>query len=85
LLEDVSAAAVAGSVLMLQFMEAATNTPADVAANALSAEEATRELTKHGWAGLQFSRFGDESLSFGRYPERFEPSVSFSFCVCRKA
>ena len=85
LLEDVSAVAAPGSVFVLQFMEAAADAPEAHAANALSADEATRTLTKLGWGNLEFSRFGDEKLSFGRYPEGVAPSIAFSFCVCRRA
>ena len=89
LISDVSAVAAPGSVLVLQFMDASQSAAAKAnpAAldNALSQEEATRELTRHGWVDLRFSRFGDETLNFGRYPERFEPSAAFSFCVCKKA
>lgn len=88
LLADVSAVAAPGSVLVLQFMDASQSAAAKenpaALEHALSVEEATRELTRHGWTDLQFSMFGDEKLSFGRYPERFKPSASFSFCVCKK-
>ena len=89
LIADVSVVAAPGSVLVLQFMDASQSAAAKAnpaaLANALSIEEATQELTRHGWANLQFSRFGDEKLSFGRYPEQFQPSAAFSFCVCTKA
>ena len=35
-----------------------------------------------GWRDTKFSVFGDASLNFGRYPERFQPCKSFSFVVC---
>eukprot|EP00933_Yihiella_yeosuensis_P038606 TRINITY_DN32527_c0_g1_i1.p1 TRINITY_DN32527_c0_g1~~TRINITY_DN32527_c0_g1_i1.p1 ORF type:complete len:290 (-),score=42.24 TRINITY_DN32527_c0_g1_i1:102-971(-) len=89
LIADVSAVASPGSVFVLQFMDASESAGAkanpDVLANALSVEEATVELTKHGWVDLKFSKFGDAEVNFGRYPtEKFKPSASFSFCVCRK-
>ena len=90
LIADVSAVAAAGSVFVLQFLDgsesaAAKENPA-VLVNALSREEATKELTRHGWTELQFSKFGDDKLNYGRYPlDRFKPSASFSFCVCKKA
>ena len=90
LLNDISAVAAPGSVFVLQFMDAsesetAKNTPGAVEA-ALSVEEATRELSAHGWVDFEFRKFGDEALNFGRFPtDRFKPSASFSFCVCTKA
>lgn len=90
LISDVSAVAAPGSVLVLQFMDASKQAAAKAnpaaLENALSVEDATEQLTKHGWIDLEFSQFGDEKLNYGRYAsERFEPSASFSFCVCRKA
>ena len=88
LIADVSTVAAPGSVFVLQFMDASQSAAARAnpatLVHALSVGEATQELTRHGWTDLQFSRFGDEKLSFGRYPERFQPSASFSFCICRK-
>jgi methyltransferase (TIGR00027 family) len=89
LIADVSAVAAPGSVLVLQYMDASQSAAAKehpgALDNALSVEEAARELTTHGWLELQFSMFGDEKLNFGRYPtEKFQPSASFSFCVCKK-
>ena len=47
--------------------------------------EATATLTELGWADLEFSKYGDERLNFGRFPTgKFEPSAAFSFVVCRK-
>eukprot|EP01052_Picozoa_sp_SAG31_P035522 SAG31_NODE_4299_length_3373_cov_1.830483_3_plen_180_part_00 len=90
LIADVSAVAAPGSVFVLQFLDGSQSAAAkdnpEVLVNALSVEEATRELKKHGWTELEFSQFGDEKLSFGRYPiDQFKPSASFSFCVCKKA
>ena len=85
LLTDVSAVAAPGSVFVLNFMEATAEAVAQygeaATANALSAEEAARVLTEHGWESFEISRYGEEKLSFGRFPEQFEPSVAFSFCV----
>jgi len=89
LLRDTSAAAAKGSVLILQFMDgsdsaAAKANPA-ILANALTMEEATSTLTELGWGNLEFSKFGDEKLNFGRFPtDKFQPSSSFSFLVCKK-
>mmetsp|Transcript_2496 Transcript_2496/g.4533 ORF Transcript_2496/g.4533 Transcript_2496/m.4533 type:complete len:284 (-) Transcript_2496:352-1203(-) len=89
LLRDVSTAAAPGSVFVLQFMDAsesqrAKSTPEAMEA-ALSVEEIMQTLPGLGWDQLQFSRFGDEKLSFGRFPtDKFEPQESFSFCVCTK-
>ena len=89
LIADVSVVAAPGSVFVLQYMDASQSAAAKdnpaLLDNALSVDEATRELTKHGWKDLEFSIFGDENLSFGRFPERFQPSAAFSFCVCKKA
>lgn len=49
LLEDVPAVVAPGSMFVLQFIEAAVDAPEAHAASALSAQEATRKLTKHGW------------------------------------
>lgn len=88
LLADVSAVAAPGSVFVLQFMDATGSKAAEAnpeaMKNALSVDEATRELTKHGWIDLEFCMFGDDGLSYGRYPDQFKPSAAFSFCVCRK-
>mmetsp|Transcript_21569 Transcript_21569/g.60711 ORF Transcript_21569/g.60711 Transcript_21569/m.60711 type:complete len:288 (+) Transcript_21569:69-932(+) len=89
LIADISAVAAPGSVLVLQFMDASQSAAARAhpaaLENALSVEEATRELSRHGWRDLQFSMFGDEKLSYDRFPtDRFKPSPSFSFCVCTK-
>jgi len=52
---------------------------------ALSVDEATRTLTELGWGELEFSKFGDEKLNFGRFPtDRFKPTACFSFLVCKK-
>lgn len=89
LLKDVSAAAAPGSVFVLQFMdasesEAAKSNPGALDA-ALSVEEIMQTLPGLGWEQLQFSRFGDERLSFGRFPaDKFKPQASFSFLVCTK-
>ena len=89
LLADISAVAAPGSVFVLQFMDASQSQAAkdnpEVLASALSVGEATQELTKHGWIDLDFSMFGDEKLSYGRYPDGMKPSASFSFCTCKKA
>merc|ERR1712070_142449 len=90
LLRDVSAVAAVGSILILQFM--APDPPSEaVKANptllehALSVEEATGTLSEHGWGEFQFSKFGEEQCSFGRFPvDRFKPSGAFSFVVCTK-
>jgi len=80
-LKDVSAAAGPGSVFVLQFMEdVERSSPA-----ALGVAEATKVLGEGGWEQLQFAKFGDEKLNFGRFPtERFPPSASFSFLTCVK-
>ena len=90
LLKDVSAVAAPGSVFVLNFMdpsesETAKKTPGAIEGG-LSVEEARRELGTHGWTNLEFYRFGDEKLSFGRFPtEKFKPSPSFSFFIATKA
>ena len=49
----------------------------------LQQQEEMREMLEGaGWRDPKFSVFGDESLNFGRYPERFQPCKSFSFVVC---
>ena len=87
LLGDVSAVAAVGSVLVLQFMDAtgsdaAKENPA-VLNSALSQEEARKELGERGWGDFQFFAFGDDALNFGRF-QGDKPSLSFSFCVCKK-
>mmetsp|Transcript_97607 Transcript_97607/g.304060 ORF Transcript_97607/g.304060 Transcript_97607/m.304060 type:complete len:342 (+) Transcript_97607:61-1086(+) len=89
LIEDVSAVAAPGSVFILQYMDASHSESAkgnpQALASALSVAEATEDLTKRGWEGLEFAVFGDDRLNFGRFPsDRFKPSPAFSFCVCRK-
>jgi len=88
LLKDVSAVAAPGSVFILQFMDASESKskddPAAVAA-ALSAAEATSILTENNWGELQFFKFGDEKLNFGRYPtDRFKSCAAFSFLLATK-
>merc|ERR1711920_1144002 len=88
LLRDVSAVAAPGSVFILQFMDATESNqkdnPAALAA-ALSQEEATSTLSPLGWSGFERSKFGDEALNFGRFPnDKFEPTASFSFLICKK-
>ena len=81
LLEDVSSVAAPGSVLVLNFMEDVKNNRPQ----ALSKELATAVLTQHKWGELVVSRFGDETLNFGRFPtDKFPPQESFSFLVCVK-
>ena len=81
LLRDVSAVAAPGSVFILQFME-------DIESNssaALSQSDATATLEENGWDNLIFSRYGDETLNYGRFPtDKFKSSASFSFLVCTK-
>jgi methyltransferase (TIGR00027 family) len=90
LLRDVSAVAAPGSSFILQFMdpsesEAAKTNPAACAAG-LSADEAVSTLSGLGWGEFQISKFGDQSLNFGRYPtDKFEPCASFSFLICVKS
>lgn len=89
LIADVSAVAAPGSVFILQFMDASESESAKTQPgsleNALSVEEATGALTEHGWDNLEFAKYGDEQLNFGRFPaDRFKPSAAFSFCVCTK-
>ena len=89
LIKDLSEVAASGSMLVLQFMDASESesakaNPAALDA-ALSQKEATDELTKNGWGNLQFSKFGDDQLNFGRFPtDKFVPQATFSFCVCTK-
>ena len=82
LLKEVSAAAAKGSLFILQFMEdVANNSPA-----ALGQEEAKKVLGDEGWKDLAFFRFGEDKLSFDRFPnDKFEPVASFSFLTCVKA
>ena len=88
LIKDVSTVAAPGSVFVLQFMDASESSAAKdnptAVANALSVAEATKELNENGWEQLKFSKYGDKNLNFGRHPDKFKPSASFSFCVCRK-
>ena len=87
LLADLSAAAACGSVLVLQYMDASKskNNGEEARANALSEEEARKELGERGWGDFKFYAYGDEALNFGRFPnEKFGPSAAFSFCVCKK-
>uniref|UniRef100_A0A7S2GED4 Uncharacterized protein n=1 Tax=Octactis speculum TaxID=3111310 RepID=A0A7S2GED4_9STRA len=74
LLNEISTAAAPGSVLILNFMEKPGTSQGKI-----------RELMDQ-WTDLRFSRFGDATLNFGRYPlDRFpNPSPAFSFLVCRK-
>lgn len=86
LIKDVSAVAAPGSVFLLQFVDATGSKAAQenpsALEHALSVEDATRALTEHGWANLEFARFGDDKLNFGRFPtDKFAPSAAFSFCV----
>ena len=79
LLTDVSAVAAEGSVFILNFLHREGDD------NTLGEAEATATLTELGWADLEFSKYGDERLNFGRFPTgKFEPSPAFSFVVCRK-
>ena len=79
LLTDVSAVAAEGSVFILNFLHREGDD------NTLGEAEATATLTELGWADLEFSKYGDERLNFGRFPTgKFEPSAAFSFVVCRK-
>jgi len=84
-ISDVTAAAARGSVLVLQFL-GGSDVETDLGSfNMLSVDKAERLLTDAGWAQLEFSRFGDERLNFGRFPtQRFEPTPYFSFVVCVK-
>ena len=91
LIKDVSAVAAAGSALVLQFMDAseseASKAHPGALDNALSRAEALELLTAGGWDTdtIQFYRFGEEKLNFGRFPlDKFKPTASFSFCVCFK-
>mmetsp|Transcript_64892 Transcript_64892/g.156852 ORF Transcript_64892/g.156852 Transcript_64892/m.156852 type:complete len:286 (+) Transcript_64892:72-929(+) len=86
LVRDVSAAAAPGSVLVLQFLDASESAAAAAMGAGMSAAEAAAALEGRGWEQLEFARFGDERLSFGRFPaERFRPSALFSFVVCVKS
>ena len=84
LLLCVSAVAAPGSVFILsyvQFMEDIEN----YSSAALSQGDATATLEENGWDNLIFSRYGDETLNYGRFPtDKFKPSASFSFLVCTK-
>ena len=74
-----SAVAAEGSVFILNFLHREGDD------NTLGEAEATATLTELGWADLEFSKYGDERLNFGRFPtDKFEPSAAFSFVVCRK-
>merc|ERR1712188_343124 len=85
LLRDVSAAAAPGSVFILQFMDPSDSDNAAGADNALTVEEAKTALGEGGWSSLEFNKFGDSVLNYGRFPtDRFGPHASFSFVVCMK-
>lgn len=81
LISDLSAIAAPGSIFILQFSEDVEyNSPA-----CLSTNDATSALEKGGWGELVFSKFGDETLNYGRFPtNKYEPSARFSFVVCKK-
>ena len=75
LLLCVSAVAAPGSVFILQFMEDIENN----SSAALSQGDATATLEENGWDNLIFSRYGDETLNYGRFPtDKFKSSASFS-------
>ena len=89
LLNDLSAVAGVGSVLILNFMDASKSehakTNPEVLDNALSEDEATSTLTPLGWGEFEFFNYGDETLNYGRYPlDRFSPNYSFRFLICKK-
>jgi methyltransferase (TIGR00027 family) len=88
LLKDVSAAAAPGSVFILQFLDGSESSKKDdplTMAAALSAKEATSTLAPLGWGKFEVTKFGEEKLNFGRFPlDKFQPTASFSFLVCRK-
>ena len=92
-IDEVSSAAVKGSVFILNFMDpsgsaaykANPDPQSPLWKSALFRTQAEELLEKNGWTDLKFQRFGDEFLNYGRYPlDKFEPSTSFSFVVCTK-
>lgn len=84
-LEDLSAIAAPGSALILSFNDFSECPAHDHFKNYLSREKATEELAGLGWTDLRFSKFGDDSLNFGRFPtDRFSPKAAFSFVVATK-
>lgn len=80
-LRDISTLGAPGSIFILQFSEdLVNNLPAT-----LSTDDATSTLEGSGWSELVFSRFGDETLNYGRFPTgKYRPSATFSFVVCKK-
>ncbi|CAK9069006.1 unnamed protein product [Durusdinium trenchii] len=88
LIRDISACAAPGSVWVLQFMDPSDSPWAnsEQAKFALTREEAEEALTQGGWKDLQFWKFGDEGLNFGRFPlDQFRPCAAFSFVVAVKS
>merc|ERR1719291_1180923 len=79
LLRDLSTVAAPGSIFILQFSEDLVNN----APHSLSTDDATSALQDGGWSEFEFSRFGDETLNYGRFPTaKYSPSATFSFVVC---
>lgn len=83
LFEDVSRVAMPGSIFILQFLDA-TGTENANTASSISAEDVTRALGDD-WGEIEFSKFGDDKLNFGRFREGFEPNAMFSFGVFIKS
>ena len=87
LIREVSACAAPGSLWLLQFLDPSEgpNAAGEQAKYGLTREEAQRHLQEYGWKELQFWKFGDEGLNFGRFPlDQFKPCAAFSFVVAVK-
>lgn len=76
-LEEVSALAAAGSVLVLNFMDVPKE-------HGIPMSELTSILQSLGWHQLTYNHFGDHLLDYGRFQREFTPSKCFSFVVCSK-
>jgi hypothetical protein len=71
--------------LVLNFLDASETSPGNTQ-HALTAAEVGQALGEGGWTDMQFFRFGEPALNFGRFPaDKFKPSAAFSFATCRKA
>eukprot|EP00756_Hemistasia_phaeocysticola_P036117 Hpha_TRINITY_DN16622_c4_g1::TRINITY_DN16622_c4_g1_i1::g.181952::m.181952 len=93
-LDPVSRLAAPGSGLVLNFMAAKEAVPGEEAdpiqerarIHCHTRNEVRALLAERGWGDIEFHSYGEDSLSFGRYPrDRFpKPSDSFSFVVAKK-
>jgi methyltransferase (TIGR00027 family) len=83
-LSDVSAIACKGSLFILQYLEVPAEA-GDLAAAGLTEAQLREHFGKASWQ-LEFYKFGDDALNFGRYDRsKFLPSPMFSFMVATKS